>query len=92
MKVNGEGFGADVVTKGGFPAKNSPHNGERVHSLLCGRKALGKPAGAAVHLQTLFYPAFVKVRKKISTRRNFSGCRGAALTKCFCVTAGASAV
>lgn len=26
---------------------NSLDNGERVHSLLCGREALGKPAGAA---------------------------------------------
>lgn len=51
------------------------HNGERAHSLLCGGEALAKPSGAAVHLLTLFYPAFVREQKKISTRRNLSGCR-----------------
>lgn len=33
--------------KARFPAHTSPDNGERVHSLLCGREALGKPSGAA---------------------------------------------
>jgi len=45
--VNGGGFQAYVVTKRGFPAKNSPENGERARSLLCGREALAKPPGAA---------------------------------------------
>jgi len=46
-KVNGGRFQTDVGTREGFPAHNSPDNGERVHSLLCGREALGKPTGAA---------------------------------------------
>ena len=45
--MNGGEFRADVGTKGGFPAKNAPHNGERGHSLLCDREALAKPPGAA---------------------------------------------
>jgi len=63
MRVNSGRFRVHAGTKGGFPVKNSPHNGERVRSLLCGREALAKPPGAAVHLLTLFYPAFVKGRK-----------------------------
>lgn len=42
-RVNSGRFRADAGTKDGFPAKNSPHNGERVRSLLCGREALAKP-------------------------------------------------
>ena len=34
----------DVVTKQGFLAKNSPENGERGRSLLCGREALASAA------------------------------------------------
>ncbi len=45
--MNGRGFRAEAVAKGGFPVINSPDNGERVHSLLCGREALAKPPGAA---------------------------------------------
>lgn len=46
-EVNGGRFRVDVVTRGGFPAMNSPNNGERVRSLLCGREALAKPPGMA---------------------------------------------
>jgi len=49
--VNGGRFRADAGTKGGFPVINSPDNGERARSLLCGREALAKPPGAAEMLQ-----------------------------------------
>jgi len=45
--VNDGEFWEDAGTKGGFPAMNSPNNGERARSLLCGREALAKPPGAA---------------------------------------------
>jgi hypothetical protein len=45
--VNSGDFRVDAGTKGGFPAMNSPNNGERARSLLCGREALAKPPGAA---------------------------------------------
>jgi len=73
--VNGDEFQADVDTRARFPAQNVPDNGERGCSLLRGREALAKPPGAAVHLLTQFYPAFMKERSKFSTRRKFSGCR-----------------
>jgi len=47
MEVNGARFRAYVGIKPGFPAQNSRNNGERARSLLCGREALAKPAGAA---------------------------------------------
>lgn len=75
-EVNGRGFRADAGAKAAFLRETLiSDNGERARSLLCGREALVKPPGAAVYLLTLFYPAFVKGRKKISTRRNLSGCR-----------------
>ncbi|WP_223825959.1 hypothetical protein, partial [Enterobacter hormaechei] len=46
-RMNGGQFWADAGTKGGFPAENFPHNGERVRSLLCGREALARPSGMA---------------------------------------------
>jgi len=46
--VNGGRFRADAGTKGGFPMINSPDNGERVHSLLCGREALSNELCEAV--------------------------------------------
>ncbi len=74
--MNGGQFQADAGTKAAFAWETFiSDNGERARSLLCDREALAKPAGAAVYLLTRFYPAFVKMRKKISTRRNLSGCR-----------------
>lgn len=37
----------DAGMKACFPAHNSPDNGERVRSLLCGREALARPSGMA---------------------------------------------
>lgn len=45
--MNDRQFRAYVVTKATFPALDSADNGERARSLLCGREALAKPAGAA---------------------------------------------
>lgn len=43
--MNGGGFRADAGTKAGLPVINSPGNGERARSLLCGREALARPSG-----------------------------------------------
>ncbi|EEL6593801.1 hypothetical protein PXI69_23445 [Salmonella enterica subsp. enterica serovar Typhimurium] len=45
--MNGGGFRADAGTKAGLPVINSPGNGERARSLLCGREALVRPSGMA---------------------------------------------
>lgn len=45
--MNAGQFRSDTDTKAGFPVINSYGNGERACSLLCGREALAKPAGAA---------------------------------------------
>ena len=60
--------------------QQKPGNGERGHSLLCGREALAKPPGAAVYLLTRLYPEFMKLRREILTRRNFQGV-GRSLTR-----------
>lgn len=51
MKVSSGEFQADTGTKVGFPAMNSPNNGERARSLLCGREALSNEPGEAVGVQ-----------------------------------------
>lgn len=54
---------------------NSPNNGERARSLLCGREALAKPAGAAGILSKGVGFNVDNQHTEISTRRNSSGCR-----------------
>ncbi len=46
--MNGGWFRADAGTKAAFSQEMViSYNGERARSLLCGREALDKPAGAA---------------------------------------------
>jgi len=68
--VNGGGFRADVGTKAGFPARNSSDNGERARSLLCGREALAKPAGAAA-LHWVQTPALCESCPPSEMQKNF---------------------
>lgn len=62
MKVSSGEFRADAGTKVGFPAMNSPNNGERARSLLCGREALSNELCEAVGVQR----ASCKLRRKHS--------------------------
>lgn len=51
MKVSSRDFRADAGTKVRFPAMNSPNNGKRARSLLCGREALSNELCEAVGVQ-----------------------------------------
>lgn len=74
MKVSSGKFRADAGTKVGFPAMNSPNNGEQARSLLCGCEALARPSGMAENIHGGRFNVDNQ-HAEISTRRNSSGCR-----------------